>query len=478
MGVLKIKQTTNDGRTRIWKVDSKVPYRTFGASRKAHLNSIDKESPTFEAAVEYREDGWHFITFNTSDSSPDKKITANTEVQLKKSVLKFEPVQKEEYLYQSFDSIQTNGSQIKQVYLVTRANRILETKVLDQGKPFIYAIHGKKYKFNNPPSETWTISEKDGFNIKSRLIRSENLKDLEKIQASDLIDADGKKAVAVTLGFAALIAFLVFLSPKKQTQVVETEIPKTASVVVKMEKKKTQQPKQSAPSPAQQAKVQPKESPVAPPTPTNKVASILKAAVGSRISQLIGKVSATEARTANILVSKGGIKAGEGASGRALSALGKVESSGRNWTGDATASAATVGTAGVGGGRGVASLGGGLGAGKTGSGGVGLIEDESEVTGGLDREVIANYIKTQLGQILYCYERQLSATPNLYGKVAVKFTISGTGQVEAQSINETELKSPPVEGCILNRVAKWKFPAPNGGTKVLVTYPFMFKATN
>lgn len=478
MGVLTIKQTTHDGRTRVWKVDSKVPYRTFGTSRKAHLTSIDKESPNFEAAIEHREDGWHFITFNTSDSSPDKKVTSSTEVQLKNSVLKFEPIYKEEYLNRGFDNLKTQGAQTKQVYLVTRANRILESKVVDHGKPFIYSIHGKKYKFNNAPSENWTAVEKEGFNIKSRSIRTDDLKDLEKIQASDLIDADGKKAVAVTLGFAALIAFLVFLSPKKQTQVAETEIPKAANVVVKMEKKKPSQPKQSAPAPAQQAKVQPKEAPVAPPSPTNKVASILKAAVGSRISQLIGKVSATEARNANVIVSKGGVKAGEGASGRALSALGKVESSGRNWTGDATATAATVGTAGVGGGRGVSSLGGGLGAGKTGSGGVGLIEDESEVTGGLDREVIANYIKTQLGQILYCYERQLSATPNLYGKVAVKFTISGTGQVEAQGISETELKSPPVEGCILNRVAKWKFPAPNGGTKVMVTYPFMFKATN
>lgn len=477
MGVLKIKQTMHDGRTRVWKIDSKVPYRTFGSSRKAHLTSIDKDSPTFEAAVEHRADGWHLVTFNTADSTPDRKITQDTEIQLKNSVLKFEPVNREEYLHNSFDNIQTQGSQTKQIYLVTRANRILESKVLENGKPFIYSIHGKKYKFNNPATESWTVVEKEGFNIKSRMIRTEDLKSLEKIQASDLIDEDGKKAVAITLGFAALLAFLVFLAPKKDTQVAETEIPKAATnIVVKMEKRKPRQsaPVPAAPTPTKQVQNQPNPAPAA----SNKVASMLKAAVGSRISQLIGKVSATEARTANVLVTKSGVRAGEGPSGRALSVLGKVESSGRNWTGDATASAATVGTAGVGGGRNVAALGGGLGAGKTGSGGVGLIEDESEVVGGLDREVIANYIKTQLGQILYCYERQLSATPNIYGKVAVKFTISGTGQVETQSINETELKSQPVENCILSRVAKWKFPAPNGGTKVLVTYPFMFKATN
>ena len=97
--------------------------------------------------------------------------------------------------------------------------------------------------------------------------------------------------------------------------------------------------------------------------------------------------------------------------------------------------------------------------------------------GGLDREVIAQYIKTQLGQILYCYERQLSANPNLYGKIAVKFTIAGTGSVETQSINDTTLKNLSVESCILSKISKWKFPEPKGGTKVLVTYPFLFKST-
>ncbi len=107
-----------------------------------------------------------------------------------------------------------------------------------------------------------------------------------------------------------------------------------------------------------------------------------------------------------------------------------------------------------------------------------MIEDESEIIGGLDREVIAQYIKTQLGQILYCYERQLSASPDLYGKIAVKFTIAGSGQVETQSINDTTLKNHSVGNCILNKVSKWKFPEPRGGTKVLVTYPFLFKSTN
>ena len=128
-----------------------------------------------------------------------------------------------------------------------------------------------------------------------------------------------------------------------------------------------------------------------------------------------------------------------------MAAVGKVESSGRNWNGESVGKSNGVGTVGSGGGNGVKGLGGSLGQGKTGSGGVGLIEEESEIVGGLDREVIAQYIRTQLGQILYCYERQLSASPDLFGKIAVRFTIAGTGQVETQSINDTTLKSSSVE---------------------------------
>ena len=272
----------------------------------------------------------------------------------------------------------------------------------------------------------------------------------------------------------ALFLFLGILAPKKETAVAELPIKTAQNVVVKMDAKKIEKRKQ-AKAQAQSVPVQKTQTASAG---GSRVNAMLKGAIGARISQLIGKVSATDARTANVLVTTSGQKAGEGASGRALAAIGKVDASGRNWSGEAVGSGKGVSTGGVGSGKGTAGLGNGLKAGKTGSGGVGLIEEESEVTGGLDREIIAQYIKSQLGQILYCYERQLSANPDLYGKVAVKFTIAGTGQVESQLIGDTTLKSQPVEGCILNKVSKWKFPEPKGGTKVVVTYPFLFKSTN
>jgi len=113
-----------------------------------------------------------------------------------------------------------------------------------------------------------------------------------------------------------------------------------------------------------------------------------------------------------------------------------------------------------------------------GTSGVNLLDSESEISGGLDREVIAEFIRRHIGHILYCYERSLSANPNLFGKVSVRFVIGASGQVETQRIGESTLRDNRVEGCILEKVSKWKFPTPRGGVQVSVNYPFLFKTTN
>ena len=139
---------------------------------------------------------------------------------------------------------------------------------------------------------------------------------------------------------------------------------------------------------------------------------------------------------------------------------------------------AGIGTGGKGGGTGDYKAGTGLGTGSTGNGQVGLDEGDSNVEGGLEKDVIAGVIKEHLGQIRYCYERELSANPKLSGKLKVKFVINGDGGVETQSVAETTLNSAKAEECILRRIATWKFPKPQGGVKVMVSYPFLFKSVN
>ncbi len=112
-----------------------------------------------------------------------------------------------------------------------------------------------------------------------------------------------------------------------------------------------------------------------------------------------------------------------------------------------------------------------------GRGGFRLVEEESIVDGGLDKSVIAAVIANNLSQIKYCYERQLVAEPDLFGKVVATWFINAAGTVEAATVKQTTLNSSPVEQCMLSKISGWKFPQPKNGTRVTVTYPFLFKST-
>lgn len=479
MSVLKLKQITDDGRTKSWKHSSSDELLTFGTSRKAKLLSIDKNVESFESVLEFRSPDWHYISFSTkiTDNSPemdraDIVIKPGTVIKFRNSSLHFDIADKNMELIKNIENIQLKGQAPQQLVLVTRNNSIISVHMKDPKTKFNINADGKSVNLDLPLTDKWSSQQLNCYTIKSKKIDAHDVSHLAALKNGQQIDQESKTALTITLGISALlIAISLFIpQPQKNETAVAPQTARTEIIVKTNFKRKAvkESPKEKA------AAQQSKNSNMAP---GGKVAALLKGSIGVRISQLIGKVSATEARTANVLITTSGVKAGEALSGRALAAIGKVESSGRNWNGESSGTGSGVSTAGVGGGKGSKGLSGGLGQGKTGSGGVGLIDEESEIVGGLDREVIAQYIKTQLGQILYCYERQLSANPNLYGKIAVKFTIAGTGMVETQSINDTTLKNISVESCILSKISKWKFPEPKGGTKVLVTYPFLFKST-
>ena len=212
-------------------------------------------------------------------------------------------------------------------------------------------------------------------------------------------------------------------------------------------------------------------------SPGAKVVMNLK---NAGLGALIGKVAARAGKNAQ-LVQAAGVSADSKESGRALGMGGGTSldklGGGGGGTGGETMKVGGLGTAGKGGGSSGFKGSGALSLGNIGNAEVGAIEEESEIDGGLDKEAIARVIRSQLGQIRYCYERQLSASPDLYGKILIKFTIGAAGSVVAQAIGTTSLNNAMVEGCILRRVAGWQFPTPKGGTNVLVTYPFLFKST-
>ena len=82
-------------------------------------------------------------------------------------------------------------------------------------------------------------------------------------------------------------------------------------------------------------------------------------------------------------------------------------------------------------------------------------------------------INRHTNEIRFCYEQQLIAHPDLQGRVAAKFIIAPTGAVQTAAITESNLGNIAAEQCIAKAVARWLFPAPEGGGVVIVTYPFV-----
>ena len=128
-------------------------------------------------------------------------------------------------------------------------------------------------------------------------------------------------------------------------------------------------------------------------------------------------------------------------------------------------------------GRGSGSSGYGSGGGNFGAkgeGGIGRIGGDPIILGALDKSLIDAVIKRNMNQIRYCYKRELTKNPNLGGKITVKFVIAKDGSVSKADIKSSTMSNASVESCITGRFMRFKFPEPNGGGIVIVSYPFIF----
>jgi hypothetical protein len=135
----------------------------------------------------------------------------------------------------------------------------------------------------------------------------------------------------------------------------------------------------------------------------------------------------------------------------------------------------------------VASVGGLRGGGSIAGGGTGAAASEKKVTGvvkseapavdgELDPAMVAKEVRTRLGAIKACYERALKRNPNLSGKVIIHWTITQAGTVSGVDVEQDTLGDAEVASCIKSLIARWRFPAPSGGS-VEVSFPFVFQAS-
>ncbi len=112
--------------------------------------------------------------------------------------------------------------------------------------------------------------------------------------------------------------------------------------------------------------------------------------------------------------------------------------------------------------------------GATGSGGVGTIGGEPVIDGALERSLVDAVVKRHMNQIRYCYQRELSKSPELGGTITVAFEIAADGRVSSASTQSSTMANEAVETCIIGRFQRFSFPAPTDAETVRVSYPLAF----
>lgn len=95
---------------------------------------------------------------------------------------------------------------------------------------------------------------------------------------------------------------------------------------------------------------------------------------------------------------------------------------------------------------------------------------------GLAPDVISRVIRENVGRIHLCYEAAMAKTPSLAGKIVVAFTINGQGVVASASAGETTIADGEMVNCVVKVLKSIAFPAPDGGSNVQVSYPFVFSS--
>ena len=91
----------------------------------------------------------------------------------------------------------------------------------------------------------------------------------------------------------------------------------------------------------------------------------------------------------------------------------------------------------------------------------------------VDKAALGRYIRSHLGAIQGCYERELKLNPALKGKITVRFVVTTAGRVGDASIDDDSVHDDAVSSCVLMRIRNWVFNFhPDEDAPVI--FPFIF----
>lgn len=108
----------------------------------------------------------------------------------------------------------------------------------------------------------------------------------------------------------------------------------------------------------------------------------------------------------------------------------------------------------------------------------GALHEPSSATGegkhgSLLKSVIREVIGRNIESVRRCYREARGAWPELEGRVVLKFVIRPDGKVGDVAIVDNDTRVDAVACCIRGTTRGWVFPPPEGGGRVVVTYPFV-----
>lgn len=275
---------------------------------------------------------------------------------------------------------------------------------------------------------------------------------------------DDKKDLTKAVLLAALLFLLLisvyFLAPRESTQTKEELIQQVVKIV-------KAQPKVVPP------KTMAMNDPTVTKTPTKKAEMIKRSGALSVLGSLKSGANKGGLNLGAVNTTAGpGLGGTQGSGGVQKSLYAKGLTSAPLGAGGNIAGAGGYGTKGKGGGQaGYGSLS------LVGSAGGSPVQlgAEAEVATGLDKSQIDEVIKRNLGQVRFCYEQGLQKNAGLSGRVAIGFTVGATGAVKSSQVDSSSMGDKLVEECIAMRLKTWKFPIPQGGVDVKVSYPFVLR---
>ena len=477
-------------QTRRRRVTSRTPLYVIGSSKEADLRLAGKEVAGCHAVLQYRDSRWYIRSVSlegpqvllNNEPVVEAIIDENAEIEIGDHKIKLFSKDRTDHFISS--AVSENGPLAHHLaVIVDYRGRVMSTHVLEKTKSLRI---GDKV-FVAPTSAEWIETEWETKKIRQRLITAQEAAKTDGIR----VDQDLKKPMMAALLLLLLLIGSVWLMPKAPESKPELALDqKSIDMIFNADaiKKKRQESKKvtqiaklrsggaaNAPSNQQAQVAMPDQS--MSPMKSEKATQALTSIRNAGLSALVGKI-AKRANKNGLMIAAQGVSPDVKGSGRAFFSNGTSTTGGG---GSAAVAGDTyrlggIATKGKGGGATGVRDGTALAGGTVGTGDVAMVDEETVIEGGLDRDVIADVIRRNLGQIRYCYERQLSSNPDLYGKLLVRFTIDAGGGVMDSKIDTSTLKSSLVEGCVLRRMAGWKFPLPKGGTQVRVSYPFLFKA--